>query len=186
MGTGCCPVTDKRWGPLSAVAPWPWEDTSMPVRRAVRPNTSTDVVACQIGRRVMHEPVGRLTVDSGGQGEQAGSNDRSQTSFLRRLIAERGYGSGDLFFPGSGRDRKGPTLVPRRGDLARAGNEVRQPEPDAVSCLSVPRRDGGSGMVRLPQADGGQVVRPSPGGRAAGGRTGPAVWPSGRWARPRR
>jgi len=46
----------------------------------------------------MHELVGRLTIDFGGPGERAGGNDRSQLSFLRRLIAKRGYDSGAFSF----------------------------------------------------------------------------------------
>jgi hypothetical protein len=46
----------------------------------------------------MHEPDDWLIVDLGGHSEQAGGNDRSQPSFLRRLIAERGYGLGALSF----------------------------------------------------------------------------------------
>jgi hypothetical protein len=42
----------------------------------------------------MHELAERLTVDSGEQGEQAGGNDRAQTSSLRRWVPGTDYASG--------------------------------------------------------------------------------------------
>ena len=46
----------------------------------------------------MHKPVDQLAFDPVGSSEQAGDNNRSQTSFLRRKVPRMGYGSGNSLF----------------------------------------------------------------------------------------
>jgi hypothetical protein len=97
---------------------------------------NTDVVACQIGRCVMQKRFGRWF---GELDDQAGRNDRTQTSFLRRLV---GYGSATFLY--RFRLCPGHCFLPERPAL---GLETVSTESTSAQSFSVPRRDGGSGMA---------------------------------------